>query len=546
MCSCLKALRFAVSVPVLLVALGGPLALGGERYAVVIGINDYESMGKLSTCRADAKAMAQVLVDRAGFEKDFVILMTDDAQQAKDRPTLGRMGQRIEQVCQLAQPGDTVLVFFSGHGVTVGEKGYLVPVDGNATNAVPLEKVKDHLGSSKAGTRVLILDACHAGMGVRGVGGIAGDLARTVNFVMLLSCAPEQQSYEEEGHGVFTRRLLDGLAGAADADSDKAITQNELFDYVRAQMARWSLKSTKTQTPVIFGDTKTRLALARVASAAPYVEKPTLKVYREWPFTAAEAKRRQRETAEALGVKLEEDVDLGNGVKLTLVLIPAGQFTIGSPKDEAQRDNDEDQKQVTISKPFWLGKHEVTQEQWEAVMGANPSHFKGAKNPVESVSWNDIQGFLQKLNAGRGAAGFSLPTEAQWEYACRAGTTTPFHFGETISTDQANYDGNFTYGNGQKGEYREKTIAVGTFAANAWGLYDVHGNVYEWCSSPYATEYDGSEQKGADAQGEHRVLRGGSWLSYPWACRSAPRLRLTPDARSSLIGFRVVRLAAGP
>ncbi len=281
---------------------------------------------------------------------------------------------------------------------------------------------------------------------------------------------------------------------------------------------------------------------ALMKAEAPGRRQP--KVYTEWPFDAAEAKRRQEETARELGVKaVEEDVNLGGAVTLTLVLIPAGEFTIGSPRDEAQRDSDEDQKKVTIAKPFWMGKHEVTQEQWEAVMGNNPSSSKGAKNPVEQVSWNDIQGFLQKLNAGPAGTGYALPTEAQWEYACRAGTTTPFHLGETISTDQANYDGNYTYGQGRKGEYRRRPIAVGSFPANAWGLHDMHGNVWEWCASPYAKEYDGSESKGADAEGGSRVLRGGSWFVNPTNCRSAYRGRGEPDLRGSNVGFRVVRSA---
>jgi len=269
-------------------------------------------------------------------------------------------------------------------------------------------------------------------------------------------------------------------------------------------------------------------------------------VYAAWPFDAAEARRRQQETARALGLKaVEEDVALGGGATLTLVLVPAGEFTIGSPRGEAQRNSDEEQKRVTMARPFWIGKHEVTQEQWQAVMGNDPSHSRGARNPVERVSWNDIQGFLQRLNAKVRGGEFALPTEAQWEYACRAGTSTPFCFGKTISTDQANYDGDYTYGTGRQGEYRERPIAVGTFAANAWGLHDMHGNVWEWCSSPYAARYDGSEEEGAAAQGVYRVLRGGSWYYYPWALRSANRGRCAPDSRLNYLGFRLVRSAAG-
>jgi len=225
------------------------------------------------------------------------------------------------------------------------------------------------------------------------------------------------------------------------------------------------------------------------------------KVYADWPFDAEEAKRRQQETAEALGVSVEKTVDLGGGVKLELVLIPAGEFLMGSPGTEDKRGSDEGpQRRVRITKPFYMGKTEVTQEQWERVTGWGwvLSCFEGAKNPVEGVWWDDVaahdefggEGFLRKLNARvNGKGTFALPTEAEWEYACRAGTATPFHTGETISTDQANYDGDDAYGSGREGVDREKTVPVGSFPPNAFGLHDMHGNVAEWCADWYGEDY---------------------------------------------------------
>ena len=182
---------------------------------------------------------------------------------------------------------------------------------------------------------------------------------------------------------------------------------------------------------------------------------------------------------------------------------------------------------MAIGKPFWMGKYEVTQAQWQAVMDRNPSYFKGEKNPVGNVSWHEIQELLKKVNARVKGGGFALPTEAQWEYACRAGTATPFHFGETISTDQANYNGYYPYGRGRKGVDRMKHMPVGSFPANAWGLHDMHGNGWEWCASPYAERYDGSESKAADAPGRLRPLRGGSWVNSAGHCRSAVRTALS-------------------
>ena len=186
-------------------------------------------------------------------------------------------------------------------------------------------------------------------------------------------------------------------------------------------------------------------------------------------------------------------VDLGNDVFLEMVQIPGGTFMMGSPESEKGRDDDEAQQQITVN-DFYMGKYEVTQEQWQAIMGNNPSRFdKGGKYPVEKVSWNDCQEFCEKLSEKTGLT-FTLPTEAQWEYACRAGTTTPFYYGETLSTDIANYNGNYVYGKGTKGVYRKETTEVGSFPANGFGLYDMHGNVWEWCQDDYQKKYQANNK----------------------------------------------------
>jgi len=241
-------------------------------------------------------------------------------------------------------------------------------------------------------------------------------------------------------------------------------------------------------------------------------------------------------------------VGMGNGVSLEMVAIPGGTFWMGSPKDEGE-DDERPCRQVTVA-PFWMGKFVVTQAQYKAVMGKNPSDFKGnifspgANRPVEMVSWNDAVEFCQKLSL-RLYRQFRLPSEAEWEYACRAGTTTPFYFGDTISTDQANYNGNRIYGSGKKGEYREKTTDVGSFPPNAFGLYDMHGNVWEWCLDHRHDSYEGAPTDGSawiDKEAKEnaaRILRGGSWINYPVYCRSAYRLN-NPRETSSTFGFRIV------
>ena len=213
---------------------------------------------------------------------------------------------------------------------------------------------------------------------------------------------------------------------------------------------------------------------------------------------------------------------------------------MGSSKEEKQRMDNEISHKVTLTKGFYMGVYTVTQEQWRAVMGNNPSSFKGEKNlPVEMVSWDDCQKFIKNLRE-KDNMPYRLPTEAEWEYCCRAGTNTPFHFGETISTEQANYNGDYTYANGEKGVYRKKTTPVGRFPANAWGLHDMHGNVWQWCQDWFGNypQNDVTDPQG-DGKGQFRVLRGGSWLYYPKHCRSAFRYRLEPDYRFDNNGFRL-------
>jgi formylglycine-generating enzyme required for sulfatase activity len=239
------------------------------------------------------------------------------------------------------------------------------------------------------------------------------------------------------------------------------------------------------------------------------------------------------EERKSLGVGKGLVLDLGRGVRMEFVAIPAGQFAMGSTKGS---DDEKPVHTVRITKPFYMGKYEVTQEQWEAVMGDNPSHFKGAKNPVEKVSWNDCQQFLRKLKAKvPGGLACRLPTEAEWEYACRAGSTTKYSFGESENDlgDHAWYSKNS--GN--------KTHPVGQKKHNAWGLYDMHGNVWEWCHDWYADSYpifDQTDPTGPTS-GEYRVLRGGCWFSNATYCRSAIRnYSYHPSSRLSYNGFRVV------
>ncbi|NEO01403.1 MAG: formylglycine-generating enzyme family protein [Moorea sp. SIO3I7] len=244
-----------------------------------------------------------------------------------------------------------------------------------------------------------------------------------------------------------------------------------------------------------------------------------------------------------------------------MVGIREGSFIMGSPEtEEGHSDSESPQHQVTV-KSFFMGKYPVTQAQWQAVaaltqvnreLKPNPSYFKGDDRPVERVSWYDAVEFCARLSEYTKRP-YRLPSEAEWEYACRAGTTTPFHFGETITTEFANYDGNYTYGSGSKGKSAQKTTPVGSFGvANDFGVYDMHGNVWEWCLDHWHSNYKGAPTNGSVWQDEHdnandndnkrRLLRGGCWDNVPVFCRSGSRGNSDRViGRYGLnIGFRVV------
>jgi formylglycine-generating enzyme required for sulfatase activity len=262
---------------------------------------------------------------------------------------------------------------------------------------------------------------------------------------------------------------------------------------------------------------------------------------------------------------------LVDSLGMEFVPISPGTFIMGSPENEEDRWDDETQHKVTLTQGVYMGVTQVTVgqfrrfvkatgyrteaetdggayiwtgEKWEKKAGRywdNPGFDQTDEHPVTCVSWNDVQDFIKKLNQRESQYNYRLPTEAEWEYAARAGTTTPFGFGETLDTDQANYDGNYPYAGGPRGIYRKKTTPVKNFSPNAWGLYDMHGNVWEWCQDWYGDYPSGSVTDPQGPQsGDDRVLRGGSWLNFARLCRSAYRNWRTPDDRRSANGFRLV------
>ena len=284
----------------------------------------------------------------------------------------------------------------------------------------------------------------------------------------------------------------------------------------------------------------TRL-LAQLPKEPPKPSRPALLVA---PFDVKQAAAAQEAWAKHLGI----DVEVTNSLGMKFRVIPPGTFDMGSPTSEPRRLGNETPHKVTITQPKLFGVYPVTQGEWTKMTGSNPSDFKSvagqdtSRFPVECVSWDDAQEFIEKLNKEHALGGwrYRLPTEAEWEYACRAGTVTPFWFGSELNGKQANCDGELPYESGE-GPNLERPSVVGAYKANPFGLYDQHGNVWEWCDDWYG-EYDTSESQdptGASS-GSSRVLRGGSWFGYAFSCRSALRGHYVPSHRDHYIGFRVV------
>ncbi|HLO31315.1 MAG TPA: formylglycine-generating enzyme family protein [Anaerolineales bacterium] len=233
--------------------------------------------------------------------------------------------------------------------------------------------------------------------------------------------------------------------------------------------------------------------------------------------------------------------DLGKGINLEMLVIPAGSFQMGSSRRLGNAD-EQPQHFVTI-KSFMMGKFLITQAQWKAIMGKLPlCRFKGDQLPMERVSWEEAQKFCQRLST-KTRRNYQLPSETQWEYACRAGTNTPFSFGETLTIDVANFNGEHTFRHEPRGTYRHTTTEGGTFPPNAFGLYDMHGNLWECCADNWLEDYSSSPRDGSSYQkkdSRYRVARGGSWHEPPELCRSATRIRCLQSEADEVLGFRVV------
>ena len=533
-------------------------ATGAEKYALLIGVAKYDhaEMNKpeaLQFPEEDAKALGKLL-ESGGYKVEMLLGKT--ATQAAIKSEFSALQKK-------ADAEGVVLVGMFGHGVEVDtvdaaggvfKDGCFCPFDTamresldfkgkpvldakgktqiepDPDTLIKLGDLMKTLKLAKAGNRIVLADCCrttpNAARGrTFGANFSVQDLPD--NTSMLFGCSPNEQAFEHKdwGHGAFTKCLLDTIGElSVDGPVDTAQLASQMKKRVPALVASVSPRNRQTPKPFITDVVDLQLEMKRSLPTNPDL--------------------------------------LTNSIGMELIEIPAGKFTMGSPADEKDRLEDEEQVRVTLRKPFRLGKTEVTQGQWKSVMGTEPwdgEKFVQADKdcPATYVSYFDAVEFCDTLTAIERKAGklkadeeYRLPTEAQWEYACRAGTTTAFSFGDESKLNAHAWWGAFDLEALLKGELKagegnaareQYAHTVGTKKPNPWGLHDMHGNVWEWCSDCYDGKLAGGIDPVGPERGSPRVYRGGGWGNIPGLCRSANRSNIVPSSRSSDLGFRVAR-----
>ena len=563
---------------IFLLLISAAVCFSQQKFALVIGNGNYTGISRLTNPVNDANDIETALRS-LGFTVEKVL-----------NGNLEQMENAVLNLKRrLSGSRETYgFFFYAGHGVQASGENYLIPVAAdnirNETHlrerAVSLQFILDNLRESGNELNMVVLDACRdnpfgwARSGSRGLTVVSRAPSGTI---VMYAAGAGQTASDGTGsrNGLFTGYLLNNLrtqglsvyeifantmgnvSGATNGDQDPELSlryANAHSVYLGARPAPPASPAPQSASASQPAPSPQPASAATIQPATTPTPQPTLA-----PQTTTTA------AVHPITPSVTGQIIPSTGaVPPGFVHINGGTFTMGSSANEALRDADrESQRQVTVSS-FNMGRYEVTQKEYQEVMGNNPSNFKGDNLPVENVSWFDAveycnrrsqregltppyiisgSGISRTVTWNRSANGYRLPTEAEWEYACRAGTTTPFSTGNNITTAQANYNGNNPYNNNAKGEYRGRTTPVGTFAANAWGLYDMHGNVWEWCWDWYGDYASGAQTDPAGAlSGSYRVYRGGSWGSNGQYLRSAVRNNsILPSSRLSGLGFRLLR-----
>jgi formylglycine-generating enzyme required for sulfatase activity len=526
-----------------------------QRTALVIGNSNYEQ-GPLRNPVNDARAIGNTLKD-LGF--DVTLLLDQNLRQMEEGIRI--FGQKIRD-------GGIGLFYFAGHGVQVDGVNYLAPVGARVEKeqdikfeTMEIGKVTAEMEAAKNGLNIIILDACRNNPFTRAFrspsAGLAPINAPSGTYIAFATAPGTTASDGEGANGLYTQELLLNLG-------QPGLRLEDIFIRTRVAVKK---KSDDKQVPWENGALEGVVILNEKGAADPIAagnsQLPAIRYsgiplsgLRSGKFNTAEVDEKGQVRKREVGPKQYYQEDLGNGVKLEMVAIRGGSFLMGSPRTEQQRDEGEIQHPVQVSS-FWMGRYEVTQSQWIAVMGRLPQCLAVSDNldrgddiPVTCIQWAEAQEFITELNRFlklEPGKGYSLPREAEWEYAARGGTTTAFPYGSTIAPGLENYNWETSYANGPSQPLVHKyLVKVGSFVANPFGLYDMLGNASEWCEDwlgPYPTPGSGEQiDPTGPVDGERRVVRGGDYGSSAFRCRPADRAGILPTFRPSIsVGFRLVR-----
>jgi formylglycine-generating enzyme required for sulfatase activity len=566
-------------------------ANNSKRLALVIGNGAYTSAPPLKNPPNDARDMAASL-KALGFDVTSGI----NVNQRDMKRLIREFGQKLKA-------GGSGLFYYAGHGVQSKGRNYLIPVDAEIQSEAEVEDsgvdvslVLNFMDDAQNGLNIVILDACRNNPFSRSFRSASNGLAQVdapTGTLIAYATAPGRVASDGTGqNGLYTSELLKQM-------QVPALSATDLFMRVRAEVMKqtdnkqvpWEASSlvgsfyfaagprNTAGTPTSASANETKINPVAVereywetvrSSNDPQDYKDYLQAYPNGAYAGvARAKLRQLDTAKntrpsnsqptnppptgTANTSASRPKSFKSQQGIEMVYIPPGRFMMGSNNSDGEKPVHE----VTISQAFYMGKYEVTQAQWQAVMGNNPSNFRGANLPVEQVSWNDAIAFIARLNAQNDEYTYRLPTEAEWEYACRAGTDGDYagdleamawygnnsgrrqlNAAEIMQTDSTNYQKRITENGGQ-------THAVGNKLPNSFGLFDMHGNVWEWCQDWYHPNYDGAPSDGSawlsGGEQKFRVLRAGSWQDNAGLLRSAYRYGIVPNfGLNSGLGFRVV------
>jgi formylglycine-generating enzyme required for sulfatase activity len=528
-----------------------------RSFAVIIGNKNYKGrVPSVDFAHNDADAFRGFVIDVLGYDPENIIDLRD-ASKAQLETAFGNRETHEGKLWRYISPKgkSDVVVFYSGHGVPglKDKRGYILPVDADAEtpeiNGYPVDTLLANLGKLKTKAMTVYLDACFSGDSqggrlVRSTSGItiSPKLPNSSSSMTIITAAQGDQvaSWDLKAkHGMFTKHLLDALRGEADkaeyGNGDMKISLGEVMEYLEDRLTRSARREFgRHQNAWARGDNSAVLAtVVPGQQVSSVVTTPKQKVVKPIPA---------KPNIVALPKKYNPGVTFKDcGDCPEMVVLPRGAFLMGDLNDAGDSD-ERPVHRVNIAYDLAVGKYEVTQAEWRAVMGSNPSEFKGDRHPVDQVSWDDAKAYLKKLNARLGLSDrsdhYRLPLEAEWEYAARAGTNTIYHWGDSFGYKRANCQGCGSQWGGNS------TAPVGRFGANDWGLHDLHGNVWEWVedcwNSSYAISQSNKHINSVD-NCRTRVLRGGSLSDEPEYVRAANRFGTDAAVRSLNYGFRIAR-----